>query len=69
MREITTEYFIVGGGLSGACLGYLLRKGGKDALVAEILDAKKKDKLCGGSCSWRRWRRYCICACFGEIIG
>lgn len=55
MREKITEYFIVGGGLSGSCLGYLLRKGGKDVLVAEIADTKKKDKLCGGILNGVAW--------------
>ena len=39
---------IVGAGLAGASLGFLLRKAGDDVLLLELLDAKEKDKLCGG---------------------
>ena len=46
--EYRCEYLIVGGGLAGCSLGYLLRKSGADVLILERLDAKKKDKLCAG---------------------
>ena len=42
------DYLIVGGGLAGATLGYILKKAGKDVLIVELLDAAAKDKLCGG---------------------
>ena len=46
--EHRCEYLIVGGGLAGCSLGYLLRKSGADVLILERLDAKRKDKLCAG---------------------
>ena len=46
--EYKCEYLIVGGGLAGCSLGYLLRKSGADVLILERLDAKRKDKLCAG---------------------
>lgn len=39
---------IVGGGLAGCTAGVLLRRAGVDVLMLELLDAKAKDKLCGG---------------------
>lgn len=50
MHEDTlrTDVLVVGGGLAGCTLGYLLRRGGRDVLVAELLDARTKDKLCAG---------------------
>ncbi|MBQ3320363.1 MAG: NAD(P)/FAD-dependent oxidoreductase, partial [Spirochaetia bacterium] len=46
--EYRCEYLIVGGGLAGCSLGYLLRKSGADVLILERLDAKRKDKRCAG---------------------
>ena len=48
LRKIAVKYFVVGAGLAGCSLGYLLCRGGEDVLAAEILDGKTKDKLCGG---------------------
>lgn len=42
------DYLIVGGGLAGCTLGYLLKKAGKDVIILELLDAVTKNKLCGG---------------------
>lgn len=47
-RQYRCKTLIVGAGLAGATLGFLLRKAGDDVLLLEILDAKEKDKLCGG---------------------
>lgn len=41
------EYLIVGGGLAGCTLGFLLGNAGADVLIAELRDAETKDKLCG----------------------
>jgi flavin-dependent dehydrogenase len=48
MRRIRTEYLIAGAGLAGSIAGFLLKQAGADVLALEILDAKMKDKLCGG---------------------
>jgi hypothetical protein len=34
------------GWISGATLGFQLRKSGKDVLMLELPDVKEKDKLC-----------------------
>ena len=47
-RQYRCKTLIVGAGLAGATLGFLLRKAGDDVLLLELLDAKEKDKLCGG---------------------
>ncbi len=47
-RQYRCKTLIVGAGLAGASLGFLLRKAGDDVLLLELLDAKEKDKLCGG---------------------
>ncbi|MER2138697.1 MAG: NAD(P)/FAD-dependent oxidoreductase [Succiniclasticum sp.] len=48
MKRIRAEYLIAGAGLAGSVAGYLLKRAGADVLALEILDAKTKDKLCGG---------------------
>ncbi len=48
MREYSCEILIIGAGLAGATLGFLLRQAGEDVLMLELLDAREKDKLCGG---------------------
>ena len=47
-RRYRCRTLIVGAGLAGSSLGFLLRKAGDDVLLLELLDAKGKDKLCGG---------------------
>ena len=47
-RQYLCKTLIVGAGLAGASLGFLLRKAGDDVLLLELLDAKEKNKLCGG---------------------
>jgi len=42
------DVVIIGAGLSGCTLGYLLRKQNKKILIIEKQRLKKKDKLCGG---------------------
>lgn len=42
------DYVIVGGGLAGAMLGYLLKKNGHEVIILEKLLLSKKAKLCGG---------------------
>ena len=47
--DLRTDYLIVGAGLAGCTVGYLLRQAGKDVLLLEIKDAETKDKLCAGA--------------------
>jgi flavin-dependent dehydrogenase len=42
------EVIIIGAGLAGCVLGYLLRKQGKSVLLVEKNDSMQKSKLCGG---------------------
>ena len=42
------DVLIVGGGAAGCVLGYLLRNAGLNVLIAELRDAKSKEKLCAG---------------------
>ena len=48
MKRIRVDFLIVGAGLAGSVTGFLLKKAGADVLALELLDAKTKDKLCGG---------------------
>lgn len=42
------DYIIVGAGLSGSMLGYLLKKNGYNVIILEKQQLNKKVKLCGG---------------------
>lgn len=42
------DYIIVGGGLAGATVGYLLKKSGYKTLIVEKNGVEIKGKLCGG---------------------
>ena len=42
------DMIIIGAGLSGCVLGYLLKKQNKKVLIVENKDMKNKSKLCGG---------------------
>lgn len=42
------DYLIIGGGLSGSLLGYLLKKQNKNVLIIERQSLKNKSKLCAG---------------------
>ena len=66
MREYKCDILIIGAGLAGAILGFLLRRSGKDVLMVELLDAKEKDKLCGGLMSGNIFEQYE--AAFGKGI-
>ena len=48
MKRIHVDFLIAGAGLAGSVTGFLLKKAGADVMVLELLDAKKKEKLCGG---------------------
>ena len=48
MKRIRVDFLIVGVGLAGSVVGFLLKKAGADVLALELLDAKTKEKLCGG---------------------
>ena len=51
MKRIRVGFLIVGAGLAGSVTGFLLKEAGADVLALELLDAKTKDKLCGGMMS------------------
>lgn len=48
MKIFDTQYLIIGAGLAGNALAFLLRRSGSEVILAELLDTKSKDKLCGG---------------------
>ena len=48
MKRIRVDFLIVGAGLAGSVAGFLLKKAGAVVLALELLDAKTKEKLCGG---------------------
>ena len=48
MKIFDTQYLIIGAGLAGTALAFLLRRSGSEVILAELLDTKSKDKLCGG---------------------
>ena len=48
MKRVRVDFLIVGAGLAGSAAGFLLKKAGADVLALELLDAKTKEKLCGG---------------------
>ena len=48
MKRIRVDFLIVGAGLAGSVAGFLLKKAGAGVLALELLDAKTKEKLCGG---------------------
>lgn len=48
---LRTDCLIIGAGLAGSTLGYLLKMAGRDVLLLEVCDAEKKDKLCAGAMS------------------
>lgn len=48
MKIFNTQYLIIGAGLAGTALAFLLRRSGSEVILAELLETKSKDKLCGG---------------------
>ena len=48
MKIFSTQYLIIGAGLAGSVLAFLLRRSGSEVILAELSDTKSKDKLCGG---------------------
>ena len=48
MKIFDTQYLIIGAGLAGTALAFLLRRSGSEVILAELLETKSKDKLCGG---------------------
>ena len=51
MKRVRVDFLVVGAGLAGSVTGFLLKEAGADVLALELLDAKTKDKLCGGMMS------------------
>ena len=51
MCMIEVDYLIVGAGLAGTIVGYLLSKMDARVLCLELRDARTKDKLCAGMVS------------------
>lgn len=45
---MTCDYLIVGAGLAGSMLGYLLQKNGYNVIILEKQSLSSKHKLCGG---------------------
>ena len=58
MKRIRVGFLIVGAGLAGSVTGFLLKKVGADVLTLELLDAKTKEKLCGGMMSKKTLMRF-----------
>ncbi|MBR3164452.1 NAD(P)/FAD-dependent oxidoreductase [Candidatus Saccharibacteria bacterium] len=52
------DVIIIGAGLAGASLGYLLQKQGKTTFIIERADLNKKDKLCGGLLTKRSFKLF-----------
>ena len=42
------DVLVIGAGLAGCSLGFLMRRSGRSVLAVELRDASAKDKLCGG---------------------
>ena len=64
MKRIRVDFLIVGAGLAGSVAGFLLKKAGADVLALELLDAKTKEKLCGGIMNKRALTQ--VAEVFGE---
>ena len=45
---VEIDYLVVGAGVAGCTLGYLLRQAGASVMLVDLRDLAKKDKLCGG---------------------
>ena len=65
-NSIRTGYLIVGAGLAGCTLGYLLRKAGADVMALERYDALNKDKLCAGAMVEKTFKL--LAGIFGEDV-
>ena len=63
---IKTDVLVVGAGAAGAALGFLLKSAGADVLLLEILDARKKNKLCAGGLESRAEKAFS--AVFGATV-
>ena len=64
MKRIRVDFLIVWAGLAGSVAGFLLKKAGADVLALELLDAKTKEKLCGGIMNKRALTQ--VAEVFGE---
>lgn len=60
------DTIIIGGGLSGCVLGYLLKKQRKNVLIIERLNIKTKNKLCGGLLTEKSY--ILLCDIFGKEL-
>lgn len=58
------DVIIIGGGLAGSTLGYILRKQNKKVLIVEQQNVKTKNKLCGGLLTKKSFEL--LCELFGK---
>ena len=63
-RTFEADYLIIGAGLAGSVLGFLLSRDGSGVLNVEIRDIGEKDKLCAGFMN--SYAVECIAEVFGE---
>lgn len=47
--RMETEYLIVGAGVAGSVLAWLLRQAGREVLLIELRDSREKEKPCAGA--------------------
>ena len=66
MERKSTDILIVGAGVGGASLAYLLKRTGRDVLLLEMLDCQKKNKLCAGILEYRAETAFS--AIFGKTV-
>ncbi len=53
------DVIIIGAGIAGITLGYLLKKQGKKVVIVEKVDIAKKDKLCAGFLTEKSYNLLC----------
>lgn len=63
---IRTDVLVVGAGAAGAALGFMLKRAGKETLLLEMQDARKKSKLCAGALEGRAEKAFF--AVFGATV-
>ena len=58
LKSHHVEFLIIGGGLSGCTLGYILRQHGLDSIAVEAKPIEQMGKLCAGAVSKRVAREF-----------